>query len=112
MNEHVLTLIDGFIRGHTEDAARVLEGRPLEEFADLLALVPADLVAVILATMELSTAANGLERLEPARGAAALTSVPPARAVALARAMREDARRRVLAIASLETIVRRPPERG
>lgn len=97
MTEHLLAVVDAFVRAHTADAARVLEARTPDDLAAFLAAVPSDLAAVLVAQMEVLAGARGLERTPPARAAEMVGSVPPARAVALVRGMADEARQQVLA---------------
>lgn len=96
MTEQALTVVTDYVREHAAEAARILETRPTEELVALLESVSGALGAVLLAPMEVNTAARALERIDPRVAAVVLAGVAPERAVALVRGMQAEARQSAL----------------
>jgi magnesium transporter len=77
----------GFLRDHPDEAAAVLEGRPADEVADLLAEAPAELTATLLQRMTTPSATACLRGMPSAAASAAAQMLPVGTLAGLVRQM-------------------------
>jgi len=94
----------GFAERHPEDAARLIELRPVAESATFLEELPAAAAAGVVERMSPAAAADCLASMSPERGATVVESLPPAIAAALLRRLRPEQQEGVLTLLPAEAM--------
>ncbi len=114
MDAHEL-LSRSFVASHPEEAARVLEGFPAEEAADLLRRHPVAVAGQVLRSMTAQSAAGCLPYVPPAETARMLGTIPLRTSAAIIRRTPEVVREAILAAMPerergvLRRLLRHPP---
>jgi len=89
-------LVQRFAAAHPDEAARVLGGQAAAQVAEVLARLPEETAATLLAQTSPPVAAAAVGTLDPARGARLLARLPAERAAALLRRLDPEPRERLM----------------
>ena len=94
----VAALVRGFLQGYPDEAARMLDSRPVREIVRLLAAEPTLSAVRVLERLTPDAAAQVLERMEEGPARRLLPALDPARAAAFLARLEPEACARLLAL--------------